>query len=129
MTDSPAEAVGRRIGAGLVDLLVIFVLMFVVGLLFGQGYASNGHAGVALHGPSVVVWAIVCLGYYFVLELLIGQTLGKRLLGIHVVSRNGGKPSAAAIGIRTLLRIIDFLPFFTYSVSSASCFQAAGLNA
>jgi uncharacterized RDD family membrane protein YckC len=110
-SDSPAEVVGRRIGAGLIDLLVVIVLLVVVGLLFGQTYSGHGHAGVFLHGVSAVIWAILALAYYFSAELLTGQTLGKKLLGIQVISRKGGKVAALAVGVRTVLRIIDFLPF------------------
>jgi uncharacterized RDD family membrane protein YckC len=108
----PTEVVGRRIGAALIDLIAIFVLLIVVGVVAGQGQAGKGHASVNLHGAPAVVWVILAFGYYAVPERLGGQTLGKRLLRIRVVSVGGGPPSTLSAALRTVLRVIDFLPFF-----------------
>jgi uncharacterized RDD family membrane protein YckC len=112
MARSPTEVLGRRIGAAVIDLLLIVLLFFLVGLLFGQSYSGHGRAGVRLHGFSFAVWAILSLAYYLLTEIHSGQTIGKRLLGIAVVNQAGGTPTARAVALRTLLRIVDFLPFF-----------------
>ena len=39
-----------------------------------------------------------------------GQTLGKQLLGLRVVRADGSRLSVPAIAVRTLLRIVDWLP-------------------
>lgn len=51
------------------------------------------------------------LGYYFGTEAAGGQTLGKRFLGIQVVRAGGGPAGAGPIAVRTVLRIVDALPF------------------
>jgi hypothetical protein len=48
--------------------------------------------------------------YYFASEVMFGQTVGKRLLGLRVTGIDGGRPSTAAVAGRTLLRIVDWLP-------------------
>jgi RDD family len=45
-----------------------------------------------------------------VLEAWAGQTVGKRLLGLRVLSAGGARPSVRAVAGRTLLRIVDWLP-------------------
>jgi uncharacterized RDD family membrane protein YckC len=57
------------------------------------------------------VYLALLLGYYFTMETLTGQTVGKALAGLRVVRADGSRPSAGAIAARTLLRIIDWLPF------------------
>jgi hypothetical protein len=52
----------------------------------------------------------LALGYYFVLEAWAGQTVGKRLLSLRVLHAGGARPSARAVAIRTLLRMVDWLP-------------------
>ena len=52
----------------------------------------------------------IALLYYFALEASIGQTLGKRALGLRVSRTGGVRPSVWAVAGRTLLRIIDWLP-------------------
>jgi uncharacterized RDD family membrane protein YckC len=47
-----------------------------------------------------------------VLELMTGQTLGKKLVGIRVVSDRGGAASAGQVLIRTALRIVDGFAFY-----------------
>ncbi|QLG29370.1 RDD family protein [Halorarum halophilum] len=41
-----------------------------------------------------------------------GQTLGKKALGLVVVTEEGGAPDVAAAAIRNLLRFVDWLPAF-----------------
>jgi uncharacterized RDD family membrane protein YckC len=111
--DPPAEVIGRRIAAGLIDLIALFVLLIIVGVIFNQGSAGHGHAAVRLHGLSFWVWVIVLLLYYWVPETTTGQTPGKRLLGIRVVSADGGpQPNAGRILVRTVLRLIDGIFFY-----------------
>ncbi len=107
-----ADVLGRRIAAALIDLLVVGVLLVIVGVAYHQGYARHGEIGVSLHGASVWVWVLLALSYYAVCETFGGRTIGKQLLGVRVVALRGERLSAGAVAIRTLLRIIDFLPLF-----------------
>jgi uncharacterized RDD family membrane protein YckC len=106
------DVLGRRIGAGLLDLIVLFVLLIVVGIIFGEDESSGSSVSVSLEGLSAIVYFVLVLAYYGVLEATSGQTLGKKLLGIKVVRTDGGKPSAGQIAGRTLLRIIDGFLFY-----------------
>jgi uncharacterized RDD family membrane protein YckC len=110
--EDATDVLGRRIGAGLLDLLALIVLLIIVGVLFGQGHASGGSASVHLRGASVAVWALLALAYYFITEALSGQTPGKHLMKVRVMRTDGRKPSPAAIVVRTVLRIVDVLPAF-----------------
>jgi len=110
--EDATDVLGRRIGAGLLDLLALIVLLPIVGVLFGQGHASGGSASVHLRGASVAVWALLALAYYFITEALSGQTPGKHLMKVRVMRTDGRKPSPAAIVVRTVLRSVDVLPAF-----------------
>lgn len=110
----PETVVGRRIGAALIDLVVLGVLSFLVAALFGGASAGGGSVGFELTGGPALVLMAVVLGYYIVLEGVRGQTLGKMALGIKVVAADGGPASVTAVVIRTLLRIVD--GFFFYLV-------------
>jgi uncharacterized RDD family membrane protein YckC len=56
-------------------------------------------------GAGFVALALL---YYFALEAVTGQTVGKRLLGLRV-SRRGERASVGAVAGRTLLRVVDWL--------------------
>jgi uncharacterized RDD family membrane protein YckC len=56
------------------------------------------------------------IGYYVLLEGYLGQTVGKMVTGIKVVTEaTGERPGLAKAAIRTVLRLIDGL--FTYTVA------------
>jgi uncharacterized RDD family membrane protein YckC len=49
--------------------------------------------------------------YHFVLEIAMhGRTPGKRMAGIHIVTRDGGSPGVGALLTRNVFRLVDALP-------------------
>lgn len=107
---------GPRIGAAIIDIIILGVVFFVFGALFGDSSASSGDDGasfnVGLTGGAAILYFLVVLGYYLVLEGTRGQTLGKMALSLKVVSAEGGELTFGAVAIRTILRIVDGLPTF-----------------
>lgn len=107
--------IGSRFAAGTIDVfLLCFVLftLFIVFIVvmdvtiadFQEGWRAISLAayGVAL----VVVWF-----FYLGFELLWdGQTPGKRIMRLRVVSDEGGPAPASAIIVRNVLRVADMLP-------------------
>jgi uncharacterized RDD family membrane protein YckC len=108
--EDTTDVLGRRIGAALLDILLMAVLFVVVGLLIGDSSSDDGNVSVNLEGgPAAVYFALVLL-YYGITEAVTGQTIGKRLLGIRVARVDGSRAGGGAIAVRTLLRIVDVLP-------------------
>jgi uncharacterized RDD family membrane protein YckC len=108
--DSSDQILGRRIVAALVDLLLLAVVFVLVGLITGGAQSSSNSASVTLGTGGTLVFVLIAGAYYFGCESTTGQTIGKRLLGIRVRSRDGTPASTRAVAIRTVLRIIDVLP-------------------
>jgi len=104
------DLTGRRIVAALVDVALLTGLFTIMGSTVGNTTAGGGSFHVTLDWAWGGVYLALLLVYYFVLEAAIGQTLGKCLLGLQVVRRDGGRPSPWAVARRTLLRLIDWLP-------------------
>jgi len=111
--------VGSRFAALLIDMTLQAIL--AAAIVFGLAYAaeSTGNPvpdtglirGLAI-ALIVFLMALPFLGYSILLELLWnGQTLGKRALGLRVVTSNGLPAGAGPIVARNLLRLVDFLPF------------------
>ena len=113
-------SLGSRIGALVLDLVIITVVTLVVVLtliFIGIGTADRA---VPDSGPVeflIVVFIIFVFlaryGYFLSFELgPRGATLGKRAVGIRVAARGGGRLTAEAVVARNLLRDIElFLPF------------------
>ena len=91
----------KRVGAGLVDLLVLFFVGFLIGAL-GGGYTPAA-------GLVSVAWGLY---YYFALEALTGQTLGKKLMGLRVANADGSPPEIRQIAVRSALRLVDGLGLY-----------------
>ena len=91
----------KRVAAALIDLLVLFFVGFLLVTL----------AGDFTNGARLLVLGWV-LYYYFALESLTGQTVGKKLMGLRVARADGGTPEMREIGIRTVLRLVDGLGLY-----------------
>jgi len=108
---SQEDLLGHRIGAALIDLALLVALFAILAATIGESTVGGGGFSFELHGAEAVLYFALVLLYYFALEAAFGQTVGKLLLGLRVVRTDGGRPSVVAIAVRTLLRVVDFLPF------------------
>lgn len=101
---------GLRFGALLIDLALILLALIVFSLLtLWAGVASQSDV-------TAVIWmlgAFVLRTFWFI-GFELGQraaTPGKRLMGIRVVARDGGRLTADAVVARNLIRELElFLP-------------------
>lgn len=120
---------GSRSYAFIIDWhirLVMAVAWVVISLLL-----VNGSLRIAPDaGPWTVLLvtippAVIYLFYHLIVELLMrGQTPGKRMAGVRIVSREGGPPGVGAILIRNAFRLIDSLPLL-YVVGLVCTFVTA----
>jgi hypothetical protein len=72
------------------------------------GFLVATLSGSFTTGARVVTVAWV-LYYYFALELLTGQTLGKKAMGLRVAQADGSPPELRQVAMRTVLRLVDGL--------------------
>ena len=106
------DVLGRRIGAGLIDFVVLFVLFVVLGLLIGDSQTGDDRVSVNLNGGPALIFLALSLLYYFACEAAGGRTLGKLLLGVRVVSADGSRAGPGQVAARTALRLIDGILFY-----------------
>ncbi|HET9160252.1 MAG TPA: RDD family protein [Caulobacteraceae bacterium] len=103
----------ERAGAFLIDVAVIVTTLILVTIL--AGYAAQA-AGRKSGESVVVIWVLVYFllrnAYFIGFELHTGAaTIGKRVLGLRVATRNGGRLTADAVIARNAMREIEiFLP-------------------
>jgi uncharacterized RDD family membrane protein YckC len=89
----PEDLLGLRIAAALIDLLLLAGVLVILSTAVGQASVGGGNVSFYLTGTWAVVFLALALGYYFVLEAWAGQTVGKRLLGLRVLSAGGARPA------------------------------------
>lgn len=97
------EVLGRRISAALIDLALLVGVFIVVALAIGDTTVEGGTVSLSLSGLAAGVYLGLVFLYHFVLESAVGQTLGKLVLSLRVAGAEGGRPSPAAVGVRTVL--------------------------
>lgn len=111
---------GSRAGALMLDVMIIFFILlgFQLLLLWIAGGLLDGTAldpSQASRGAQEFLLILLALfvfcfwyGYFLVQELgPRGATLGKRIVGIRVAARGGGRLTAEAVIARNLLRDIE----------------------
>lgn len=101
----------RRALAYLIDLLVRIAIVVVIGgalalASLGSAEISGWKLGALLLLMFALEW-----GYFVACEALMnGRSVGKRALGLRVVTRDGLPVSFGSSVLRNLLRAADFLP-------------------
>lgn len=110
------KVVGRRVLATIVDGILLLIVSIIFSALFGTTSSSGGTVGFSLTGLPALLFFVVVLAYFIVLEGSLGQTVGKMIVGIKVVQQGSREaPGFGKATIRTLMRIIDGL--FVYLVA------------
>ncbi|MDX1632016.1 MAG: RDD family protein [Thermoanaerobaculia bacterium] len=106
----PIARVGSRVLAAVADYLVLTLVTISSGLAFlAVGVALSLKPGWIM-GLMLVGYFLLEHGYFMGQEILLdGQTLGKRLFRLQVVSADGSRASPSALVVRNLLRTLDLL--------------------
>lgn len=118
----------RRIGAAVIDLLVVSCIQIWLSSVFGvmnptNGYQTDGDgvpsffSGIAAIHPAWLY--VIVLGYFLIQESLFSTTVGKFFFGLYVVTMRGRRLTWKAALIRNILRFVDAFPIF-YMVGSIS---------
>lgn len=111
----------RGIGIRFVAVFIDAVVLFAVGYLIAIPTGMTTGTGFDLQGAPAFLWFLIGIAYYIVLEAQYGQTIGKRAVGIKVVTEAGDSLDYQASIIRNVLRIVDALPVF-YLIGAISIY-------
>ncbi|RZJ81353.1 MAG: RDD family protein [Flavobacterium sp.] len=107
--DYPVAGLGERIVGKLIDhaiFLGVMVLYFIV-----MAVTKMMHNDSIFAITAIIVYAASFVFYDLLCEIFMnGQSIGKRVMKIKVISLNGAQPSLGQYFIRWIFRIIDFSP-------------------
>jgi uncharacterized RDD family membrane protein YckC len=115
-TALPYQGVAIRFVAQLVDVIILGVVFWLLGFT-GAGTitidAATAQVTISpLFGLLILIDVIIAFLYFTVLEGWNGQTVGKMVLKIKVVKQaDNSSISYGEAAVRTILRIIDLIPF------------------
>jgi uncharacterized RDD family membrane protein YckC len=100
---APQAALRARVNAVILDLILLGIASQLVAPALTSKRDVSGRALVFLARE---------FAYLFVFELRSGQTIGKRIFHVRVVTADGSPATVRQIALRNALRIFDSLPFF-----------------
>jgi len=117
--DYEIGGLGERILARLIDY-AIFILILVL-FLICAGIAGKANGGI-FTVIMVIVYIVLFVFYDLLCELFMnGQSIGKRLMKIRVISLDGRRPTFGQYLLRWLFRIVDF----TLTIGGCALISAA----
>jgi uncharacterized RDD family membrane protein YckC len=100
----------RRLFAWVLDIIVlIFYIYIAIKIIdsFDRSFSSYDQEGLWM---LMMVLMLPLLTYHLLSEVLMnGQSIGKRIMGLRVISENGSKPSISQYIIRWLIRTSDYM--------------------
>ena len=103
---------GRRFLNFIIDLMIIYVISFIEGIILGILFGSE-------YSKYICETFIISLGtiflYYYLFEYLFQKTPAKFITGTKVILFDGVRVNSKAIIIRTLSRFIPFEAFSMYT--------------
>jgi uncharacterized RDD family membrane protein YckC len=102
----------RRLVAWIIDMVVLIFYVIVASKLLSWFNSELDYS----EKNTVVRWAVTMVAtlpfllYHVVMEATMnGQSIGKKIMGIKVISENGGRPSLGQFIIRWLIRTSDYM--------------------
>ena len=104
----------RRVIAYVIDFFVVSAFMWIVSYLLSIFINPYNSYAVYMYFPYVV--PVLCLVYFIGLEKLKGATVGKALMYLRVISRNGYPISWIQAIIRNLTKVFWFPIIFDWAI-------------
>jgi uncharacterized RDD family membrane protein YckC len=89
----------RRLVARAVDVAIVAALDVALGQVMGFGF------------DWLAAGTVIVLGYFVLLDVVVGATVGKLLVGVRVVGEDGGKPTLRQALVRELFVVVGSIPF------------------
>lgn len=108
----------KRFAAYLLDMAILAGYLILggklLGAVLGDGWGVNFQWLAFLYWLPLVFYRLTC-------ELLLhGQTVGKKILGIRVITTEGGQPTLSQYLLRWMFNLVDTPFWLFYGLSSGS---------
>jgi uncharacterized RDD family membrane protein YckC len=110
VNDAETRVTGRRVVQYLIDAFLVSLIPSLVSIPFDRSNSTFLHfmGGVAFF----VLFVLIGLWYWVIRpHSHNGQTFGMKLLGLRVISKDGGPASLAQLFVRWICLIFDALPY------------------
>ena len=117
VTDDMLAGHGRRLGNYILDVFVFYVIMILVGVVYGLLIVFVGINGSPEDFENInpflnlLISVSIQLSYYTLMEYKLGKTIGKFITGTIVVNQFGEQVTFKTALLRSLSRMVPFEAF------------------
>lgn len=96
-----------RLAAYIIDAVIVYVVLAVLTFLIALPALFTGGIPLfgVLFGGVAFLWGIVFVLYFAAMESSSGASIGKKALGLKVVSKTGANPNLAEAFVRNISKI------------------------
>ena len=110
----------KRLLAYISDFVLLLFYFVCMKYFYYGGFNLAGISTLRSHvGLDILTISLPMLLYSLVCEVMMhGQTVGKRLFNIRVISLDGGEPSLSQYIIRWIFKVFEWPFFFGYTIFS-----------
>lgn len=106
--DNKSKNLARRFYANAIDYAIFIALMVFYIILFGE---PDGNGGAKVTGIKALFIPFLWMMYFPFIESVLGQSLGKRALHLHIVDLHGTSPHFFQLFFRRILDIFEIMTF------------------
>lgn len=107
----------KRLLAYIIDFVLLIIYLYAMKSLLYDGFLFDYEESA---GMDILIISLPMLLYSLLTELLFnGQTLGKKIMTIRVISLEGGEPTLGQYILRWITRFFEWPFFFGYIAFSA----------
>jgi uncharacterized RDD family membrane protein YckC len=110
----------KRLLAYAIDFCILLLYFISMKYLYYGGFNLTGIQSLkSFMGLDILTISIPMLLYSLVCEVMMhGQTIGKKILNIRIISLSGGEPSLSQYTIRWIFKVFEWPFFFGYTFFS-----------
>jgi len=115
----------KRLLAYITDYVLLIIYLFAMKTLLYNGFGIDFETNMGL---DILIISIPMLFYSFLSELWMnGQTVGKKIMGIRVISLEGGEPTLGQYMLRWITKFFEWPFLFGYIFFSKDALFAYSL--